>query len=82
MKKINELGCCSYSFVAELQLLFQNQQKEYNHNRNKNNKDYHPYFSRYVLNPQYALDHLLHIEITSKQDTSLLHFNSCDKINF
>ncbi len=42
MKKINELGCCSYSFVAELQLLFQNQQKEYNHNRNKNNKDYEP----------------------------------------
>ncbi len=29
--------------------------------------------------PQYALDHLLHIEITSKQDTSLLHFNSPER---
>ncbi|MGQ1784457.1 hypothetical protein [Saccharicrinis sp. GN24d3] len=28
------------------------------------------------INPQYALENLLHIEIVSKQDTPLPHFNS------
>ncbi len=32
-----------------------------------------------LFNPQYALENLLHIEITSKQDTSLLHFNSPER---
>ncbi len=36
-------------------------------------------YHQLYLNPQYALDHLLHIEITSKQDTSLLHFNSPER---
>jgi hypothetical protein len=29
-----------------------------------------------MFNPQYALENLLHIETTSKQETPLLHFNS------
>jgi len=31
------------------------------------------------FNPQYALENLLHIEITSNQDTSLFHFNSPER---
>ncbi len=34
---------------------------------------------RDILNPQYALEILLHIEITLKQDTSLHHFNSPER---
>lgn len=32
-----------------------------------------------LFNLQYALDILLHIEITSKQDTLLHHFNSPER---